>query len=450
MITSSTSLSALIRQVASSPRATQTAPAPSLPSTSPSERSELSGFTGVQRKVSDDGYVGSGLQLSLTLSSGRDIHLAIEKGVTGQAKNIHLDTGGELSHDDEEKLKQFLLSLSDSVESIFSGEMNANLFDFTNRSGIKDVDIHVQQDKGNIKQRLEFERSVTGYGRKQVSGEWSRYDRLSGESEQHGFSLSKQPKDVLASYGQMDYQWVVDQVTAGMGIMGNTYTGDQSLQSKVTGMFVSAVHALFSDVQTGHTLLQSLGASAQDAKTFLGQTIRAISSENAMKSVGQVKAPDNPSAASMNGLANFKADFSSKREGAFGVTTSGDYQLAMSVSQISHMIQGATEDDSTQLQTRRLILDYESQGRKQSFDYQWRHDEMLIHKFNQGQLEKTHFKLVDSQLGSLAHGKQQRQEVHEYMERQEYKMDQQDPSLQNGYVRPNTHREQNSRVNYTV
>lgn len=457
MISGSTSLSALIRQVAASPRSLQetSASVQSFPAVASeyaqsSKLSQQSGFAGVQRKVEDDGYVGSGLQLSLTLWSGRDIDLSIEKGVTGKVKTIQLDTGGELSSDDEAKLKQFLYDLSDSVDAIFSGTANGNLFDFTNQSGISDVEIHAQQDEGNQKQKLTFESAMNRYGRKDVSGEWLRYDRLTGENEQHHFALSKQPREVMMAYGKMDYQWVVDQVAAGMGVLGNVYTGDQSIQAKVTDVFVSAVHALFNETKRGHELLQSLGTSAQDAKVFLGRTIRALSSEH---STGQSESTHNiisANAASMNGLADFKADFSSKRESAFGVSSSGDYQLAMSVSQISHSVQGQSEDDASQIQTRRLILDYESQGRKHSFDYQWRHDEMLIHSYNQGQLEKTYFKLIDAQLSTLTQGNQQRQENHEYRQRQEYKADQPSPNLQNGYVKPKTYSEQKNSVHYTV
>lgn len=458
MITGSTSLSALIRQVAASLRAMQEAvvPAQSFSNShysavsSASPLSQQSGFAGVQRKVEDDGYVGSGLQLSLTLSSGRDIDLSIEKGVTGQVKHIQLDTGGELSSDDEAKLKTFLMSLSDSIDAIFSGSANSNLFDFTNQSGISDVEIHAQQDQGNQKQKLSFESSVNRYGRKDVSGEWLKYDRLTGENEQHHFALSKQPRDVMMSYGQMDYQWVVDQVAAGMGILGNAYTGDQSLQSNVTDVFVSAVHALFNETKRGHALLQSLGASAHDAKAFLGRTIRAFSNDNSKENAIAAQNINRNKAANMNGLADFKADFSSKREGTFGVNNSGDYNLAMSVSQISHGVPGQSEDDASQIQTRRLILDFESQGRKHSFDYQWRHDEMLIHNYNQGQLEKTYFKLMDAKLSTLTQGNQQRQESHEYMQRQEYKANQSTPSLQNGYVKPKTYSEQKSKVHYTV
>ncbi len=456
MVTNSSSLSQLIRQVAVAPNSVMKpqVDGPMLQANPAASLSTHLGFAGVRQSVTSDDFVGSGLHLSLTLSSGQDITLNIEKSVGGGLKDVRLQTSGVLNVDDEEKLEQFLTELSQSVDAIFLGEAGRDgLFDFANMKGVNDVALTIQQDKGNLKQRLEFEKQHTEYGRKEVEGEWSRYNHLTGEQEQHNFALSKQPRDVTTAYGQMDYQWVVDQVSAGMGVLGNAHTGDSSTQTRVTDFFVSAIHSLFNESQKGHQLLQSLGASAHASKALIGQTIRGLSDQSvsANNMPGTVMQQGHDEAQKMNGLADFKADFSSKRDTQGRVNANGEYNLSMSISQVSRTLQGATQDDSSQTQFRRLLLKYESQGQKQEYEYNWKHDDILINRFTNGALEQTYFKLTDLQQGILSTHNGRREEVSEFMQRKEYLANNQNtPTIQNSYTKPNVYTEQVHNVNYTV
>lgn len=456
MISNLHSLAGLIKQVAADPNGARMSSLPALPfNQEPIDNlNEQSGFAGVTRNAADENFVGSGLHLELELSSGQSITLSIEKSLGGTTHEVRLDTGGVLNPDDVQKLKQFLTGLSESVASLFSAESTRDgLFDFTNMQGVKDVELSVQQDKGNLRQRLEFEKQITQYGRKEVAGEWSRYNRLNGEQALHNFALSKQPKDVAAVYGQMDYQWVIDQVTAGMGVLGNAYTGDHSTQSQVTDFFVSAIYTLFNDSRKGDELLQNMGASAQGSKTLVGQTIRAFSHQasSSQNMPGVAVQEGDKRASTMNGLSDFKADFSSKRDVSGSVNARGEYKLAMAISQISRTFQGANDDVTNQTQFRRLLLEYESQGEKQSYEYNWKHDETVMNRLVNGVLEQTYFKVSDLQQGILNTLNGERNETSEFMQRKEYNAaDNNTPALQNNYIKPNTYSEQGRNVNYTV
>ncbi|MFY0641875.1 MAG: hypothetical protein JXR16_12565 [Bermanella sp.] len=251
----------------------------------------------------------------------------------------------------------------------------------------------------------------------------------------------------------MDYQWVVDQVTAGMGVLGNAHTGDHSTQSQVTDFFVSAIHSLFNESRKGHELLQNLGASAQTSKNLVGQTIRALSHQasSVQNMPGVAVQKGDHSASKMNGLSDFKADFASKRDVKGSENAQGEYNLTMAISQISRSFQGANDDTTNQTQFRRLLLEYESQGEKQSYEYNWKHDEAVINRLVNGKLEKAYFKVSDLQQGILNTLNGQRNETSEYMQRKEYNADDNDsPALQNNYIKPSTYTQQGHNVNYTV
>ncbi len=419
------------------------------------------GFAGVTRNVADDKYVGSGLNLKLDLSSGQSIELDIQQTIGGGIRNVSLETKGELSLGDQEKLKQFLAKLSNAIDGLFTGSGGQAAFDFANMSGIKDIELNVQLDGVSDRQRLEFEKHHTQHGRKEIEAQWSRYDHITGMEEQHNLALSKQPQEVASAYGAMDYQWVVDQVTAGMGILGNVYTGEYSIQKRVTDFFTSAVHSLFNEAQKGHELLQNLGASADDSKRFIGRTINALSAKtpdnheqniNNMPGQQVASGSDNSSGAGRtNALPDFKAHFASKRSAHGNSNANGSCNLSMEVSQSSNTLQGATQNDTTQIQFRRLLLEYESQGEKQKYEYQWQHNEFVVDRYNQGLLQHGYFKIEDLQQGLLTNADGNRKETATYMRRTEYDAnDKNNPSMKNSYIKPKTYIERGHNVNYTA
>lgn len=465
------SLSGLLAQVAKNPNQaiqSELTSAPVLAEDSPLRL--MSGFAGVRKEVADEGYVGSGLNLKLDLSSGQSIELDIQQTLGGGIRNVDLNIkgDGELSQQDQDKLKQFLGKLGEAVDSLFSGQgAGQGIFDFANMSGIKDVELTVQQDVGNTKQRLEFEKSNNALGRKEVEAQWSRYDHTTGMEEQHNLALSKQAREVSSAYGQMDYQWVIDQVSAGMGVLGNAHTGESAIQSRVTDFFVSSVQALFQETQKGHSLLQDLGASAQDSKQYIGRTINALATQSASLHSNKQTDPNNmpgkavetgtqnPEQAagkgSVNALPDFQADFASKREGSGNAHASGSYNLSMAISQQTHSMKGETKDDSTQAQFRRLLLEYESQGNKQQYEYNWMHDEAVVDRYKNGSLEHGYFKVSDLQQGILTNADGVRDETSSYMSRTEYSAaDKNTPALQNSYIKPSTYTERGGSVNYSA
>jgi hypothetical protein len=425
-----------------------------------------SGFAGVHKNVSDDRYSGSGLNLKLALSSGQSIELDIQKTLGGGIRNVDLNIkgDGELSQQDQDKLQQFLGKLGDAIDVLFSGNgASQDLFDFTNMSGIKDMEFTVQQDMGNTKQRLEFEKSNNPLGRKEVEAQWLRYDHTTGMKEQHNLALSKQAREVSSAYGQMDYQWVIDQITAGMGVLGNTNTGETAIQSRVTQFFASSVQALFQETKKGHDLLQDLGASPQHSKKMVGRAINALASKSASNLYDESTASNNmpgktvetgsqnTDQSRVNALPDFKAHFASKREGNGNAHASGSYNLSMEISQQTHTMQGATKDDSTQSQFRRLLLEYESQGNKQQYEYNWMHDESVINRYKNGSLEHAYSRVSDLQQGILTNAEGVRNETSNYLSRTKYSAaDKNTPALKNYYIAPTSYTERGNNVNYSA
>ena len=470
VITPASSLSALISQVAGSPE-TVAAKTPDAvnPFLNPNDNSSLNlsgGFAGVRKEVADDGYVGSGLNLELELSSGQSIELDIQQTISGAVRHVSLNTKGELSVVDQERFQDFLGKLGDSIDQLFSGQGgNEGLFDFANASGIKDIELNVQQQNGNTKQRLEFEKQYQVNGRKEIEAQWFRHDLKTGSQEQHNLALSKQAREAAASYGQNDYQWVVDQVQAGMGILGNAHTGNSSIQSRVSDFFISGVHSLFNEVQKGKEILNNMGANIEDAQKLLGRTVQALSAKASGEYISKNSDPNNmpgqavatgnnqqsAQGSGVNGLPDFKAHFASKKENNGNANANGSYNLSMEVSQTSNLIADIDDETSTQTQFRRLLLEYESQGNKQKYDYKWQHNEAAIDRYNKGALESGYFKIEDLQQGILTNGDGVRDETSSYMSRTQYSAEDRDkPALQNSYINPHTYVERGGNVNYTA
>lgn len=452
----SNSISGLLMQVAKDPRALVNPPKSDI-QTFASETQSLgreSGFIGVKRNVEDERFVGSGLQLELELSSGQVINLNIEKRLSGGVRDVSLQTSGELSEEDADKLKRVFEQLGNAVDALFMSDAGnkESVFDFVNMQGIKDIEFTAQVHEGNTKQRLEFEKHHTDYGRKEIEAQWSRYHQLTGQKEQHDLALSKEPKDAAMAYGKMDYQWVVDQVKAGLGVIGNEHTGDLSIQNRVSDFFVSAVHSLFSESQNSHRLLQSLGVAPSDSKNTIGKTIRVMTSEKMNNKNGTANLDgSNKGLSGVSGLQDFKAHFSSQQNHSGAGRNNGKYNLAMEISQTTHLTQGINEDEKTQAQFRRFSLMYESQLGREEYEYNWRHDETYINQYHKGLLEKGYVKIEDIQKGVLFSAESIRDERSHFMQRKEYDAKgNNQPSLKHGYVKPETYTERGSSINHII
>lgn len=415
----------------------------------------LAVLEGKRRSIRHENYVGSGLKLELELSSGQAIQLIIEKNTGAGLRNISLASSHELSAEDEAKLKQIFTRISETLDAMFANAdmgSNQNTFDFANMSGVKDIEFTVQQDNGNIKQRLQFEKHHSQTGRKEIEAMWSRYDYINGEKEQHNLALSKQPRELALAYGQMNHQWVIDQVEAGMGILGNAHTGESGLQNRVSNFFISGVQALFLESQKGLDVLQTLGASTQDAKHIMGNTIRALTSEQQKQNMpGQAVAEGSGAdKQAMNSLPDFKAHFASVK------TAANRHNLTMEISQTTHVSQDEMTGESSQAQFRRLLLQYDSQAGHQEYEYKWRHDEIAINQYKYGALQKSYEKIEDLQQGllsRLSEGQQikSREENSHYMQRKEYRAgDHDQPALKNNYIKSNTYTDRGHSVNYQV
>lgn len=365
--------SSLLNQLAQQPM-TETARIPSLLQT-PEEAP-------VRAPVRDKSFSGSGLNLELSLASGQEVEVSIRINQAGGLSELELESDSELSTADQEKLSRFLKQLSSAVSDLFKGNGGSDTFKFANQAGIEDIELKVYQDNGNEKQILTFDKEGRGAGRK-IEALWQEYDRANGTEEQHDFSLTKQAKreDQTAIYGQMNYQWLLDQVDSAMSVMD-----DKQQAKELAGFFKSGIQALFSTINSGSQLLQELGASAQQAKDVIGRSIQVLASEHhSQQNRGQQK--------QMNALPDFNMNFSSQRT-ALG-SESNEYQLNMSISQNSDQANSEEDNKSYQTQNRRLRMDYQSLRQQAVYEYTWTRDESIRNVFESGNLATSHYRIEE-------------------------------------------------------
>ena len=375
-------VTSLLSQLATQPM-TDTARQPSL--------SQASDDEPVRASVSQKSFSGSGLDLELTLASGQEIELSIRINQAGGLSQLELASDSELSIADQEKLSEFLKQLSSSVADLFKGKSNgSDTFKFANLKGIEDIELNVYQDNGNEKQSLAFDKEGRGSGRK-IEALWTEYDRANGVEETHDFSLTKQAKrdDQTAIYGQMNYQWLLDQVDSAMGVMDDKQQGKE-----LAGFFKSGIQALFSTASSGSQLLQQLGASAQQAKDVIGRSIQVLASEHKQNQSAEINQQKQ-----MNALPDFNMSFSSQRKTQG--SSLNEYQLGMTISQNSDQAKNDQTDESYQTQNRRLRMDYQSARQQAIYEYTWTRDESIRNVFESGSLASSHYKIeerIQSQL----------------------------------------------------
>jgi hypothetical protein len=358
-------VTSLLSQLAKQPM-TDTARQPSL--------SQVSDEEPVRPSINQKSFSGSGLDLELTLASGQEIELNIRINQAGGLSQLELASDSELSIADQEKLSEFLKQLSSSVADLFKGRSNgSDTFKFANLKGIEDIELNIYQDDGNEKQSLVFDKEGRGSGRK-IEALWTEYDRANDVEERHDFTLTKQAKrdDQTAIYGQMNYQWLLDQVDSAMAVMDDKPQGNE-----LAGFFKSGIQDLFVTASSGSRLLQELGASAQQAKDMIGRSIQVLASDHKQ----------------MNALPDFNMTFSSQRQTQD--SSINEYQLGMTISQNSDQAKNEQTDESYQTQNRRLRMDYQSARQQAIYEYTWTRDESLRNVFEGGNLAASHYRIEE-------------------------------------------------------
>lgn len=363
-------VSSLLGQLAQQPLSNTYHNNKALPSASPQTDEELARRASISQKS----FSGSGLSFELSLASGKDVEVDIRINQAGGISQLELTSNAELNFDEQKKLQNFLTQLSESVDALFRGEASGHdVFQFANEQGVGDLELEVYQDDGDNKQGLLFEKEGRGSGRK-IEAQWYEYDRINDVEENHDLSLRKQEKrdDQTAIYGQMNYQWLFDQINTATSVMD-----DKTQGKKLAAFFNSGIQALFSNANSGNLLLQELGASAQQAKDVIGRSIKVLASEQRQ----------------MNGLPDFTMNFSSQRT-ALG-TSDSEYQLDMDISQVSDQASSADKSETYQTQNRHLMMNYQSARQKAVYEYTWTRDESLRNVFEGGNLASSHYRVEE-------------------------------------------------------
>lgn len=350
--------------------------------------------------VNSKNIVGTGLNLELELKSGTSIKVVLRQDNRGQVRDLQVDSDAQLTDGQLDTFKRFMNDLGQSVDQLFSQQKSsADIFAFANQSGIADIELSVQQDKGGIKQTVEFDKVLSPTGRKEVNAEWLSFDRGSGVETQHNLALSREALEAKSATGG-DYQWLLENIKSGIDVMGmpSESTGALNVQEreKLYGFFSSGIHVLFEKTQQGMSKLQSMGASQSGAKKFIEQSVSAFSGEANEKKAGQESAG---SGAGFKYLPDFKAHFSSQQNARNSQTQEDEYQFAMQISQSSRWVnqpdEVTNESKNSLIQNRRLLVQYEHVGNLQEFEFNWQHDETYKADYINQVLQQSRFTVQD-------------------------------------------------------
>lgn len=347
-----------------------------------------------------DNFVGSGLNLELELKSGVQIQVALRQDGSGQIRDMQIEADGPLQDGQLATFKAFMNDLGSAVDKLFSNQQSAaDIFAFANQSGIADVELSIQQEKGDVKQRVEFEKLQSPTGRKEVNAEWLSFDRNSGIERKHNLALSREDGQAKSASGS-DYQWLLENIKSGVDVMGMPSESEGALNAQerqtLFEFFSSGIYALFDQTQTGMSKLQSIGASQTRAKKFIEQSVTAFSYQASSKSAADTSASKG---SGFKNLPDFKADFSSQQTARNSQDKEDEYQFAMEISQASRWVN--QQDDVTQesknslIQNRRLLVQYEHVGQLKEFEFNWQHDEFYKADYVNQVLQQSRFTTQD-------------------------------------------------------
>jgi len=342
---------------------------------------------------SKDDFVGSGLNLELTLKSGAKIKVALRQDGSGQIRDLQIKSDAPLSDAQLSRFKAFMGDLGQAVDSLFAKDQSAaDVFAFSSGAGIGDVELSIQQDDGHSKQRMEFEKLQSPSGRFEVNAQWAIFDRDSGLQSKHNLALNRQDSQTRSG-GGTEYQWLLEQIKAGIDVMAlpSESTGALNAQERESlfQFFSAGIHVLFEQTQKGMQTLQAMGASKAESQKFIDGSVSAMSGAASASS----------GASGFKNLPDFQAHFSSQRNAKKSQDRQDEYQFAMEISQSSHWLHqrdSATATDKNSLvQNRRLLVQYEHVGNLQQFEFNWRHDEYYAADYINQVLQQTRTRTQD-------------------------------------------------------
>jgi len=351
---------------------------------------------------SKDNFVGSGLNLELTLKSGAQIKVALRQDGSGQIRDLQIKSDAPLSDAQLSRFKTFMTDLGKAVDSLFTKDQSAtDVFAFASGAGIGDVELEIQQDNGQRKQRMEFEKLQSPSGRFEVNAEWAIFDRDSGLQSKHNLALNRQDSQTKSG-GGTEYQWLLEQIKAGIDVMAlpSESTGALNTQERESlfQFFSAGIHVLFEQTQKGMQTLQAMGASKTESQQFIDGSVSAMTGVASQKQTGGDASTSN-GASGFKNLPDFQAHFSSQRNAKKSQDQQDEYQFAMEISQSSrwlHQRDSATATDKNSLvQNRRLLVQYEHVGNLQQFEFNWRHDEYYAADYINQVLQQTRTRTQD-------------------------------------------------------
>lgn len=334
-------------------------------------------------------HLGSSFSVSLRLDSGAEVEFSVRQSLSGRLSDFSLLTSQPLTDKEKEIFAAIVDGLADAIDTLFSGEANGRTDLFQSLSGapIDDLEVSASHQAGVLAQELTLEQEEWRSGETRLTADWQQRDLDAGINDRHGFELSKKPGALAEAYGQVDTNWLEQKLAAATSVLGTTRNLAGGLQSNALSSFYgSALNALLQVANDGSRALQDLGASADQARSFVGRTVEALSAKALAEGGG----------GGILAMPDFDGTFTSNRQQGLRETGPGTYQFDLNLSQRSRRSYDEARDVHNLSQRRELDLSYRTATEEQSLSLSWGSEERQRYMLSDGQVDTSGWRRLDA------------------------------------------------------
>lgn len=334
---------------------------------------------------------GSSFSVSLRLESGTEVEFGVRRGVAGQYTDLTLYASTALTDKEKAVFESVVQGLARGIDQLFSGRADGQTDLFQSLAGapIDELEVSASHNIGVLSQQLSLDQDERRSGETRLTSDWQQSDLDVGINDRHGFDLLKRPGAVAQAYGQVDTGWLEQKLAAATSALGATRNLAGGLQSAALGSFYgSGLNALLQAANDGSRALQELGASPDQARYVVGQTLDALA-HRALK-------PGDNSAVGIQSTPDFDGTFTSHRSQGFRETGPGTYNFDLTLKQDSHQSYDPDADSKSLSQRRELSLSYRTDTDQQSLSLSWSSKERQRYTLVDGQMDSSESRRQDT------------------------------------------------------
>lgn len=328
--------------------------------------------------------LGSRFSVSMTLASGTKVEFGVRQNIAGQVSDLTLYASQALTDKEKGVFEALVMSLAQGIDQLFSGRADGktDLFQALAGAPVDELELSASQRVGTLSQQLSLDQDERRSGETRLLSDWQQSDMEAGISDRHGFELLKKPGAVAQAYGQVDTDWLAQKLSAATSVLGATLNLAGGLQSNALSSFYgSGLNALLQAANDGSRALQDIGASADQARHVVDQTLNALG-QVAMK-------PDAEDRGGFDAGPDFDGTFTSHRSQGFRETGPGTYNFDLDLAQRSHASYDAQRDEKHISQRRELTLNYQTATEQQSLSLRWDSEERQRYTQVDGQVQSS-------------------------------------------------------------